>query len=675
MSGLRRLSPILLLTGFLVLFAPLCSAQEARSRKFALLVGVRDYLKGELVGLANTENDVEDLARILNAQGYRQVVLMTQTRGAHRADLLPTADNIQEQLGSLLSLCKPGDQVVVALSGHGLQRTEKGEPVAYFCPMDALPSKGKNLVKLADLYDQLNRSKADGKLLLVDACRNEPGRGVGNSFEPPAPPKGIAALFSCSKGQKSFESNSLKHGIFFHFVIEGLRGKAANRKGEVTMPGLADYVQSEVPLFVHKAVSGTVRQEPELKGETSGKWVLTIRLTREKDQTEPVRPQPTGDPEKWLQLGLKSDLGLGANIDENKAVEYYHKALALRHPLAPARLASMYAHGRGVKRSLEEADKLAREAFPAVKQGADRKDPVALYTLGVMYAFGRGVLQDEKEAVRLYRLGMEKGSVAAINNLGVMYAQGHGVPQDDREAVRLYQRAAEQGYPAAQNNLGGMYAHGRGVPKNERVAAEWYHKAAERGHAGAQSNLGWMYAHGQGVDKDDRKALEWFRKAGERGDGRALFNLGLIYANGRGVGRDEKEAVRLYRLAAEKGHSGAQNNLGLMYAHGRGVEKDDRQAAEWYRKAAQRGDVNGQANLGMMYADGRGVERDDRKSVELLRAAAVRGHPSAQRNLARMYDEGRGVSRDPNEARAWRSKAEAVRGHGGEMLEPCRWDH
>ncbi len=42
----------------------------------------------------------------------------------------------------------------------------------------------------------------------------------------PKPPGGVAALFSCSAGQRAFEHESLKHGVFFHHVLEGLGGKA-----------------------------------------------------------------------------------------------------------------------------------------------------------------------------------------------------------------------------------------------------------------------------------------------------------------------------------------------------------------------------------------------------------------------------------------------------------------
>ncbi len=39
---------------------------------------------------------------------------------------------------------------------------------------------------------------------------------------PVKPPGGVVAFFSCSEGEKAFEHAELKHGVFFHFVIEAM---------------------------------------------------------------------------------------------------------------------------------------------------------------------------------------------------------------------------------------------------------------------------------------------------------------------------------------------------------------------------------------------------------------------------------------------------------------------
>src|SRR3954452_17437885 len=103
--------------------------------------------------------------------------------------------------------------------------------------MDAKLSNRITLVSLDEVYRVMERSPAGGKFLLVDACRNDPqsdnsrARASVNleSVTRPQitpPPGGVAALFSCSPGERAFEHERLKHGVFDHVVIEGLKGEA-----------------------------------------------------------------------------------------------------------------------------------------------------------------------------------------------------------------------------------------------------------------------------------------------------------------------------------------------------------------------------------------------------------------------------------------------------------------
>src|SRR5262249_57767374 len=116
------------------------------------------------------------------------------------------------------------------------------------------------------------------KVLLVDACRNDPqsdnsrARAVVSleSVTRPTlvkPPGGVVAFFSCSPGEKAYEHAELKHGVFFHYVIEGLRGAAVGAgEREVLVPDLEKYVKRRVRDFVREKYG--VRQLPELDGKT-----------------------------------------------------------------------------------------------------------------------------------------------------------------------------------------------------------------------------------------------------------------------------------------------------------------------------------------------------------------------------------------------------------------------
>ena len=274
-------------------------AQEKEVRKYAVLVGVRDYDRNQLRSLPYPENDVQELAEVLKSSGFRRVELLTQTAGAKQSRYLPMAKMIREALKGMLEDRSAGDLVLVAFAGHGVQF--KGEKEHYFCPMDAVLTDKSSLISLTEVYQQLAESKAGAKLLLVDACRNDPLSGnsrdggdvrLDSVTRPqlPDPPGGVAALFSCSAGQKAFEDESLKHGVFFHHVLLGLKGDAKlKNRDTVTWDGLVAYVKVEVPDTVKDLFGNSIRQIPEHKGELRGQVTIIGTATA----SVPVRPLPT----------------------------------------------------------------------------------------------------------------------------------------------------------------------------------------------------------------------------------------------------------------------------------------------------------------------------------------------------------------------------------------------
>jgi uncharacterized caspase-like protein len=228
-----RWLPVALLSLVAVVSVPpgVSQAQTDKGKKHALLVGVRDYRSGKFESLRFTENDVEDLASVLRKTGgFHSVRVLTTTRGKTKPSDAPTAANLRAAVEKLLAGRGSDDLVLIALSGHGVQSKVKGKEREdnYFCPADAQLNDAATLLSLSGLLRDLDDCGAGVKLLLVDACRNDPrlGRSV-DADSLPKPPRGTAALFSCKSGERAFESPKLRHGVFFHHVLEGLKGKAS----------------------------------------------------------------------------------------------------------------------------------------------------------------------------------------------------------------------------------------------------------------------------------------------------------------------------------------------------------------------------------------------------------------------------------------------------------------
>lgn len=291
---LRRIVCLLVMACLVSLLAlTFGQADTKKGKKYALLVGVREYEHGNLTNLAHTENDVEELGTLLRKADYDEVVLLTTTRGKGDSASKPTVRNIRAALVRLRNKVSKHDLLLVALSGHGVQYRlkidgkEKDE--GFFCPADARPIRTddikdltKTMLGLSEVFRELDDSGAGAKLLLVDACRNEPTSGRNLKTDAlPRPPSGTAALFSCKSGERAFETRKLGkagHGVFFHYVLEGLKGQARNVDGEVTWSGLSEYVSRRVSRDVPDLIGGGARQTPhEIKNfEGESPVLLTL---------------------------------------------------------------------------------------------------------------------------------------------------------------------------------------------------------------------------------------------------------------------------------------------------------------------------------------------------------------------------------------------------------------
>jgi hypothetical protein len=299
-------------------------APHGPGQRYAVLIGVKQY--GEETGLTNlqgTEPDVEELAAVLLQAGYpaANVVLLTQGENDRRKDpaLLPTRDNIRAALDRITRKCTPADLMLVAFAGHGTQPSEGAK--VFFCPAGCNVNDPKTLVSLNEVYQKLDSCKAGFKLLVADSCRNDPtsrsaprkptsaADGEDRAPEPPAekPPDNVYAFYSCSKGEQAFEvrpapttsgrapepPDDKPHGLFFSYLIKGLRGEADFKNdGKITLGRLQDYLIENVAS--HAALRLRQRQRPYFMGGTNVVMPLVSWQVQAPQQAK--RDQPRARP-------------------------------------------------------------------------------------------------------------------------------------------------------------------------------------------------------------------------------------------------------------------------------------------------------------------------------------------------------------------------------------------
>lgn len=248
-------------------------ADDPAPKKVAVLVGVNRYDHRAIQELKFCENDVTDLGTVLRAGGWT-VMVLSDSAGEKNREMRPTRANVLRAVDQAVRDTRKPDLFLFAFAGQGVQFRDDASP--YLCPCDARPAEKDTLVSLAGLIDAADRKGPGTCLFLVDACRNDPisSRSGGGDVGRFTVPTGFGVLLSCSRGERAYETEKLNHGIFFHAVIEGLKGKAANRTGAVTWGRLVEYVREYVEQEAPKLIEAEVRQRPHMVADLVQEPVL-----------------------------------------------------------------------------------------------------------------------------------------------------------------------------------------------------------------------------------------------------------------------------------------------------------------------------------------------------------------------------------------------------------------
>lgn len=224
----------------------------------ALIVGVGEFDEGShLPTLRYTVNDAVEVAHFFvretglipagrcvlalsgeptsEALRAKLVALRSGPEGFHVRETEPTKASLLKALDEATGLASSeGDVILVYLSGHGFEAEGRPYVMARDSRSRFVTDTG---LSLQTVRRELDHCRAGKKILIVDTCREaiaSEHRGtefarMGGSFrEAFRGARGMAVLMSCESGQISLESESLQHGVFSHFLIEGVRASDAD---------------------------------------------------------------------------------------------------------------------------------------------------------------------------------------------------------------------------------------------------------------------------------------------------------------------------------------------------------------------------------------------------------------------------------------------------------------
>jgi uncharacterized caspase-like protein len=227
--------------------------------RWAIIVGISRY-EHERLNLKYADRDAEELSKLLQ----------TPSGGGFEAEHIvklineeATTKNVTRALRSFLKRPAKEDIVLIYFACHGAPDPERLD-ILYLLTHDTDP---KDVSGTALPMREINQSlqenlKAERVVIIADTCHSAAigeGRGVDNSAalvnrylqQVSETKKGIALLTSAAASETSLEGAQWGggHGVFTHFVLEGMRGAADNpRDGVVAVRELFEYVRKQVQL-------------------------------------------------------------------------------------------------------------------------------------------------------------------------------------------------------------------------------------------------------------------------------------------------------------------------------------------------------------------------------------------------------------------------------------------
>jgi hypothetical protein len=251
---------------------------EGDNNRLAIIVAP-NYAGSGLNPLRYTVADTLELKAELDRQGY-----LTTLIGPGEA----TAERIRLALANAKQLLDGKDQstFLFAFSGHGFQTKDaSGKDRNYLVTLGVTPERlTQDALPLDEVEKLMNDAGARRKILLIDACRNDPNAKSGEAprtFTALQESEGTDILLSTRPGGFSYEDKELGHGIFTYYVLEALRGKAAGKDGYVTFYDLEKYVESNV---VARANKQELVQRPFAQGEHYGDFLLATAAPPKPDE-------------------------------------------------------------------------------------------------------------------------------------------------------------------------------------------------------------------------------------------------------------------------------------------------------------------------------------------------------------------------------------------------------
>ena len=179
---------------------PAPTALQGPEQRVALVIGNSNYQNAPQ--LANPDNDAQSMAQFLNSAGFE--VISATDLGQN--DML----RVVQDFSAKVSARGPNTVAMVYYAGHGVQLAGEN----YLVPVDAKVSNQAELVndsvRLVDVMSTLETIPSRMRIVILDACRNNPFPSVNDAGRGLAivdAPNGSIVGYSTAPGAEALDGN------------------------------------------------------------------------------------------------------------------------------------------------------------------------------------------------------------------------------------------------------------------------------------------------------------------------------------------------------------------------------------------------------------------------------------------------------------------------------------
>ena len=204
------------------------------------------------------------------------------------------------------------------------------------------------------------------------------------------------------------------------------------------------------------------------------------------------------------------------------------------------------------------------KAFEYYAKAAMQNDSVGLNNLGSLYYSGIGIGRNSAKAAILFEKAADLGNAEAAVNLGFILISGNGAKANPDLAMDYFEQAAKAKNPTAEFMLGYAYYTGKLRPQDYNKAAPLIRDAASAGFDEAQYILALIYMNGLGFPQNYGNAVKNLKLAVSQGSVEAMMALGNILALGEQYIKDVYTAHIMFNLAAVRGIPGAADRRSVL---------------------------------------------------------------------------------------------------------------